>query len=150
MANVVPAEAVADIDIRCLPGQDGADGANYLHKALRLGLADTVKVETLLADDATASPPDGLLWSAMADACEEITGSRRLIPTIMPGATDARHFRRRGTVAYGAALFDPTLGFGEAVASAHSVDEKISERSLGLTGAFLEATVRRFGERSLA
>jgi acetylornithine deacetylase/succinyl-diaminopimelate desuccinylase-like protein len=150
MANVVPDEAVADIDIRCLPGQDGAEGANHLRKALRPGLAETVKVETLLADAPTASPPDGLLWSAMADACKEITGSRRLLPTIMPGATDARHFRRRGTVAYGAALFDPALGFGDAVASAHASDEKISERSLGLTAAFLDATVRRFGERSLA
>jgi acetylornithine deacetylase/succinyl-diaminopimelate desuccinylase-like protein len=150
MANIVPTEAVADIDIRTLPGQDVAAGADHLRRALSPGPTGAVEVETMLAEESTASPPDGLLWDALADACEEVAGYRRLLPTLMPGATDARHFRRRGTVAYGAGLYDGASAIAGALASAHSVDERISERSLTLTSDLLAAAVRRFGERSMA
>ena len=73
-------------------------------------------------------------------------GHRRLLPTLIPVATDARFFRRRGSIAYGMAVFDDRVGFGDLLSMFHGHDERVSEDSLGLTAEHLLATVRRFGE----
>ena len=59
----------------------------------------------------------------------------------------ARFFRRRGTVAFGMAVFDDRLRFGDLLSMFHGNDERVSEASLGLTADHLALTVTRFGER---
>jgi acetylornithine deacetylase/succinyl-diaminopimelate desuccinylase-like protein len=67
-----------------------------------------------------------------------------LLPTLIPVATDARFFRARGTVAYGAGIFDDRVGFGEFLEMFHGNDERVSEQSLALTRELYEATLERF------
>ena len=59
-----------------------------------------------------------------------------LVPGLIVGGTDARFYRRRGTVAYGAALFSPGVTFESFGQRFHGNDERIDVDSLGLCGDF--------------
>ena len=65
---------------------------------------------------------------------------------MIPVGTDARFFRRRGTVAYGVGLFDDRMGFGDFLRMFHGHDERVSEVSLGMTADLYLRTVQRLGE----
>ena len=147
-ANIVPDEAVAELDIRKLPGQDEQTVDDHLRKVLGPDLFDDIEVEPVHPFPAGGSAAEGPLWEAIADAAEAVTGSRSLVPAITPVATDARFFRARGVVAYGAGLFDEATGFGEFLTLFHGDDERVSEESIRLTTQLLETTVARFGVRS--
>jgi acetylornithine deacetylase/succinyl-diaminopimelate desuccinylase-like protein len=147
-ANIVPDEAVAELDIRKLPGQDEHDVDDHLRKVLGPDLFDDIDLEPIHPFPAGGSRAEGPLWEAIADAAETVTGSRSLVPAITPVATDARFFRARGVVAYGAGLFDEATGFGEFLTLFHGDDERVSEESVRLTTDLLETTVARFGVRS--
>lgn len=144
-ANVVPDQAEAQVDIRALPGMDRDDVDQHLRKALGAA-ADQVEVVPVADHVANWSPRANPLWEAVVDAIEDLTGSRRVVPTLMPATTDARFFRDRGTVAYGAGLFDDRVGFADFLAMFHGHDERVSVESLRLTVAFLARTLERFGE----
>jgi acetylornithine deacetylase/succinyl-diaminopimelate desuccinylase-like protein len=134
--NVIPDAARAEVDIRALPGQDAGTVEEHLRKVAgpdyeRLDFAST------------STAPVGPLWQAACDAIEELTGSRRVIPTLMPPGTDARFFRARGTRAYGLGLFDDRVSFEDFLAMFHGNDERISVESLGRTAEVLAGVVRR-------
>jgi acetylornithine deacetylase/succinyl-diaminopimelate desuccinylase-like protein len=146
-ANVVPDRAVAEIDIRLLPGQDRADLDDHFRKVLGPS-AEEIEIHEIESTPAGGSAPAGPLWEAIGDALEVMAGHRRMVPTMIPVATDARFFRRHGTVAFGMALFDDRLRFGDLLSMFHGNDERVSEASLALTADHLAVTVTRFGERT--
>jgi len=143
--NVIPDAAEALIDVRSLPGQDEASVLDHFRKAIGPDLAEEVTVHTIEDSTACSSPASGPLWEAIGDALEETTGDQHLIPSLIPVTTDARYFRRRGTVAYGVAVFDEMVSFGEFLSMFHGHDERVSEAALDLTVRHLAATIRRFG-----
>ena len=49
------------------------------------------------------------------------------------GGTDARFFREKGTVAFGAALYSPGVTFESFGTRFHGNDERIDVESLGLS-----------------
>jgi len=57
----------------------------------------------------------------------------RLSPQFIVGFTDARVFRERGAVSYGAALFSPSVDAAEFGRRFHGHDERVDVESLGLT-----------------
>ena len=59
-----------------------------------------------------------------------------VVPGLILGGTDARFYRQRGTVAYGAALFSPGVTFESFGQRFHGNDERIDVDSLGLSGEF--------------
>ncbi len=71
-----------------------------------------------------------------------------MAPAMTPAATDARFFRDRGVVCYGAGLFDDSVSFSEFLDMFHGNDERISVRSLHDTVAFLTRSIETFGGRS--
>ena len=58
------------------------------------------------------------------------------MPGLIVGGTDARFFRERGAVAYGAGLFSPAMSFETFGARFHGNDERIDVESLGLATEF--------------
>jgi len=149
-ANVIPDAAEGDLDVRVLPGQDAESVDDHFRKVLGPDLFDELEIDVVLDETATASEPEGLLWDSLGDAAEAVAGHRRLLPALIPVGTDARFYRRRGTVAYGVGLFDDSVTFGDLLAMFHGNDERVSLESLDLTTALLSEAVRRFGERSSA
>ena len=146
--NVVPDAAEGFVDVRRAPGQDEASIDDHFRKVLGPALYEEVEVEAVEAHGASVSPSEGPLWEAIADAAEALTGSRSLVPAMVPVGTDARFFRDRGTVAYGVGLFDDSTTFGEMLSMFHGDDERVSEESVFRTTSMLELTVARFGERT--
>jgi len=145
--NMVPDAAHGDIDVRLLPGQDSEDLQDHLRKVLGPDLFDRIDFAPALDMEANASPPEGPLWEAIADAAEEHLGTRRLAPTLTPVTTDARFFRAKGIPAYGVGLFDESVTFPEMLEMFHGVDERVSEESVRMTTRFLATVLRSFSER---
>ena len=94
--------------------------------------------------EATQSPIGNPLWEAIGDTVEEMEGHRRLLPAIMNVATDARFWRKRGTIAYGVGLFDDRMDFSEMLALFHGHDERVSVESVRRTTTLYEKVLARF------
>ena len=147
--NVVPEEGHAEIDIRALPGQDETTVDDHLQKVLGSELYDRLQIEPFMDYPAGSSVMEGPLWEAVGDGYEQVAGTRRRFPYLISGTTDARFFRSRGVVAYGAGVFDDRMGTGEFASMFHGHNERVSVDSVGLTTDFLATTVERFGVHSV-
>jgi acetylornithine deacetylase/succinyl-diaminopimelate desuccinylase-like protein len=143
-ANVIPDEGVAEIDIRVLPGQDEQHVDDYLNKAFA-DVAGDLDLEVVEASNASGSAPEGPLWEALAAAITDVAPGSHPVPAMIPVGTDARFFRRRGTVAYGVGLFDSRVSFGDFLRMFHGHDERVSIESLDRTAALTARTVQEFG-----
>jgi acetylornithine deacetylase/succinyl-diaminopimelate desuccinylase-like protein len=114
--NVVPAEAVARIDVRLLPDTD----SDAFLRRLREALGPEVEVEVLLTSPPTPpSPVDGPLYRTVAS----VLGSEApVVPAFISGFTDSRYLRARGIDTYGVSPFalEPQLLRG-----IHGPDERI-------------------------
>lgn len=147
-ANIIPDAALAEVDVRKLPGQDEASVDDHFRKVLGPDLYDEIDVEVKPPYPATGSEPRGPLWEAIADSAEALSGSRSLLPCLIPVATDARFFRTDGVVAYGVGMFDDALSFGDVLSLFHGNDERVSEGSVELTAKLLAGIVEAFAART--
>lgn len=130
--NVIPDEVVIEVDIRTLPGETGDDVMEHLRTALGDAF-DWVEVEIIHEDASTASATDNALWRALKSSMAEAYPEAAIIPSIVTGGTDARFFRQRGVVAYGAGLLSNRIDGGEFFRRFHGHNERIDRESLALT-----------------
>lgn len=146
-ANVIPDEAVAEVDLRALPGMDRDFVDQHLRKAMG-SAAEHLELIPMSDHEPSTSPRGNPLWEAIVDGFETHAGSRRVVPALMTVATDARYWRRRGAVAYGVGLFDDRVSFGEFLSLFHGNDERVSVESVLRTTRLLETVLERFGSRT--
>jgi acetylornithine deacetylase/succinyl-diaminopimelate desuccinylase-like protein len=130
--NTIPSVIDIGVDIRTLPGEDESDVQAHLEAALG-HLADDVDVEIVMNDAASISRIDNPMWDALQQAVTARFPSARLRPELVVGFTDARIFRRMGSVAYGAGLFSPDLDASDYASRFHGNNERIDIESLQLT-----------------
>ncbi len=130
--NVIPDKVYVEVDIRTLPGETRADVDAHLKLALG-DLYDVLDVEPLQEDSATASPIDTPMWDTLARVVETAHPGAPLLPGLIVGGTDSRFFRDRGTVAYGAGLFSPSVTLETFAKRFHGHDERVDVESLGLS-----------------
>jgi len=138
--NVIPDLVELEVDIRTMPGQDGASARAMLEEALG-DLADRVEIESN-DDPATASPIDTPLWDSLDRVTSRLVEGSSLVPFLMVGGTDNRFFRRAGSVGYGFALFSRRLSFEDYATMFHGNDERVDQESLGLSEELWEAVAR--------
>jgi acetylornithine deacetylase/succinyl-diaminopimelate desuccinylase-like protein len=130
--NTIPDVVDLDVDIRTVPGVTGDDVDRMLHEILG-DLAHRVDVSRLQSFEATESPRGNPLWDTLSSRVQVAYPGAELIPGVVVGGTDARFFRERGTVAYGAGLFSPSIDAASFSDRFHGNDERIDVDSLGLT-----------------
>jgi acetylornithine deacetylase/succinyl-diaminopimelate desuccinylase-like protein len=130
--NVIPDHVDIEVDIRTLPGQSGADVQRMLDDALG-DLAQHVSVTPFDENDSTASPIETPLWDSMGRVSSQLVEGSALVPFLTVGATDARFFRRSGSVAYGFGLFSRKLSFDDYASMFHGNDERVDTDSLVLS-----------------
>jgi acetylornithine deacetylase/succinyl-diaminopimelate desuccinylase-like protein len=145
--NMVADLADAHVDIRGLPGMDREFVDSHLRKAMG-SAGDRVEIIPVLDGRPTVSPQGNILWEAIGDGVEQLDGHRNLAPTLMTVATDARHWREKGTVAYGVGLFDDRMGFSEMLSLFHGHDERVSTASVERTASLYEVVLERFFARA--
>jgi acetylornithine deacetylase/succinyl-diaminopimelate desuccinylase-like protein len=142
-ANVIPDTAEGEVDFRALPGQDRTDVDDHIRKAVGSG-ADRLEIVPVADHEANESPVGSTLWDCIVDSIEAHTGSRRVVPTLMPATTDARFFRAKGVTAYGVGLFDEAMSFPDFLSMFHGHDERVSLASVDSTTSLLDSILSRW------
>jgi acetylornithine deacetylase/succinyl-diaminopimelate desuccinylase-like protein len=133
--NVIPDVVDVDVDIRSVPGTTHAEVEAMLADALG-DLADHVEISDLHVSNPTESPVDNRLWEVVAKHTQVVYPGASLVPGLIVGGTDARFYRERGRVAYGAGLFSPSMDFATFGSRFHGHDERIDVDSLALATQF--------------
>jgi acetylornithine deacetylase/succinyl-diaminopimelate desuccinylase-like protein len=131
--NVIPDEVAIEVDIRTLPGHTKETVDAMLAEALGPELSARVTTEMINEGDATISPIDTPLYTALQAVSRQFYPQASLVPRITAGGTDAAFFRRVGTVAYGFGLFSTAISAGEFASRFHGNNERIDVESLRLT-----------------
>jgi acetylornithine deacetylase/succinyl-diaminopimelate desuccinylase-like protein len=129
--NVIPDTVEIDVDIRTAPG-DSDNVDNHLRDALG-ELFDEVEVKAIHDDPATFSSTDTPMWHLLQELSQKAHPGAPLIPSLIVGATDARFYRDKGAIAYGAGLFSNNVSSGDFMSRFHGHDERIDVDSLALT-----------------
>jgi acetylornithine deacetylase/succinyl-diaminopimelate desuccinylase-like protein len=139
--NVIPDLVEIEVDIRTLPGQRGSDVRKMLDDALG-DLAAHVDITPFDENESTSSPADSPMWDAMARVSSRLVANSSLVPFLTVGATDARFFRRAGSIAYGFGLFSQRLSFEDYASMFHGNDERVDVESLVLSTQLWDALAR--------
>jgi len=125
--NILPVLAEAVVNARLLPG----DTPGELLEHLRALLTDLpVRVE-LITDggESPLSSPEHPMYHLLCAALHETFPRLPCLPTLMPGATDSRHY---ANLADCVLRFSPLVRTARENAGVHGADECMSELSLGL------------------
>ena len=133
--NVIPDVVDIEVDIRTVPGTTKADVDAMLTEAMG-DLAAHVEMVDLQVGDATPSPLDNDLWDSITKNTQIAYPGASMVPGLIVGGTDARFYRHRGRVAYGAGLFSPSMDFSTFGSRFHGHDERIDVESLALATDF--------------
>ena len=134
--NVIPDAVDLVVDIRTLPGTTAADVTAMLTEAIG-DLAPHVEIgEAEQQAEGTISSMDTRLWEVISNRTQIAYPGSSLVPGIVVGGTDARFYRQRGRIGYGAGLFSPGMDMATFGSRFHGHDERIDVDSLGLATDF--------------
>ncbi len=138
--NVIPSEAVIEVDGRTLPGQSQED---FLAE-VRAAIGDGYEIEVTNYGDPMEVPYDDPFVDLVRDLMKRRRPDADVIPFVLPGFTDAKHFRRLGTKTYGFAplLLPPDASYSTL---AHGHDERISIEAFDFGVKTLYELVCEFG-----
>ncbi len=142
--NVIPDRVELQIDIRTLPGETDADVISMLTEAIGADLMRDIEITPRGTNTASASKIDTPLWDSLARVSSALVPAAVTVPFIMVAATDARFFRRAGSVAYGYGLFSERISFKDFGSMFHGNNERIDQESLQLSEALWEGVARDF------
>lgn len=133
--NVVPGEATGGIDVRLLPD---TDLRAFVAGLRRIGVRHDVHVEV---GNACASPVSDKtsLYSILARLSSNLAPAGIVVPSLTPGTTDVRVFRRAGAAGYG---WVPLVLTQEMLATIHGHDERIEQAGLERAVATMTEAVR--------
>ncbi|MGW1955976.1 M20/M25/M40 family metallo-hydrolase [Streptomyces sp. NPDC001920] len=123
--NVIPGQAVAHIDGRCLPG-----GEEEFDETLDRLTGPDVDWEYLHREVvALQAPVDSPTYARMRAAVEEFAPEGHVVPYCMSGGTDAKQFSRLGITGYGFSPLKLPEGYDYG-AMFHGVDERVPVEAL--------------------
>ena len=123
--NVIPPEAVADIDCRMLAGDDPAEILAWVRGVLA---DDRIEVTTVREPKVpNLSPPDTEMYKALADALRARMPGAVVAPAILTGFTDNWVFRRLGLQGYG---WSPFVLDSEEYRRIHGNNERVSVENI--------------------
>jgi acetylornithine deacetylase/succinyl-diaminopimelate desuccinylase-like protein len=134
--NVIPAEAVAEIDTRVLPG----DEAGFRREVERI-VGDDVSVEWVQSMAPLASPVDGALVEILRAAIAADDPDGVVVPYLLPASTDNKSFSRLGIAGYGFAPLRVPDDF-DTFGLFHAVDERVPLSALRFGARVTERILR--------
>ncbi len=141
--NIIPDSVEIDVDIRTMPGWTEQDVRQLIAEAVGELMAK-VEIVEMHDDPPTASPSETPLWAALEKVTARAHPDGKMIPFLMTGATDARFFRRLGTVCYGFGAFSDRIPFGQFARMFHGHNERVDVESLALSAEAFEQLARDF------
>ncbi|HKR63816.1 MAG TPA: M20/M25/M40 family metallo-hydrolase [Thermoanaerobaculia bacterium] len=136
--NVIPSRAVADVDIRLLPGSK----PDEMLARVREAVGKNASVDVLLTSEPVPEcPANTELFATLARAMHDASPGSAVAPIVGAGTTDSRFFRARGIVAYGIAPFKVNYYDADTV---HADDERIRARFFTEGARLTRTVVARF------
>lgn len=143
--NVIPGQAVLEIDCRRLPGTTEAEMEARIRERLGPDLAESAEIELLIGNDAVVTAyddPTGL-YPILEAVIREHDPEGVPLPVMAPFSTDAKHLEELGVPMFGfSPLRQPP---GETYLDRyHGIDERVSLDGLRWGLPVLYDAVRRF------
>jgi acetylornithine deacetylase/succinyl-diaminopimelate desuccinylase-like protein len=141
--NVIPGDAVVEVDCRVLPGTTESAMRAIVIERLGPELAGVCEVELMVFGAPVEAPAEGPLFDLLAAVIHDHDPDGIPLPVMVPFATDAKHTATVGTPTYGFSplRLDPDERFLERF---HGVDERVSVEALRWGLPVLYDVVRRF------
>jgi acetylornithine deacetylase/succinyl-diaminopimelate desuccinylase-like protein len=124
--NVLPAEAVAHIDARMLPGESCE---RFTHRVQQAIADPGITTEVLLSFETRSSPSGTPLYAAIGAIAAKSDPPAHTVPSVTIGFTDAHYFRDIGVTSYG---FTPRAMRREDFSGLHGHDERANVGSLAI------------------
>jgi acetylornithine deacetylase/succinyl-diaminopimelate desuccinylase-like protein len=136
--NTIPQEAIAELDVRLLPGERPADFVAELRRVI----ADwAVEITPLRPErQATMSPLDGALMDAIREAVGAMEPGALMTTPMLAGFTDSYYYRTLGIGAYGVSPFRLSE---EESRTVHGNDERVTVENLRFGVEFFYRIVER-------
>ena len=123
--NVIPPEAVADIDCRMLAGDDPVEILAWVRRVIDDERIEVTSVRTPKVPN--LSPPDTEMYKALADSLRARRPGTLVAPAILTGFTDNWVFRGCGLQGYG---WSPFVLDATEYGRIHGNDERVSVENL--------------------
>lgn len=141
--NVIPGDAVIEVDCRILPGTTEAEMRAELLARLGPDLAAVCEIELFVLGEPVEAPADGPLFDLLVATIRHHDPDGIPLPVMAPFATDAKHTAALGVPTYGFSplRLDPDERFLERF---HGVDERVSVEALRWGLPVLYDVVRGF------
>ena len=141
--NVIPGDAVVEVDCRVLPGTSEPAMRQVLVDRLGPELAAACQIELIVFGAPVEAPAEGALFDLLVATIRDHDPDGIPLPVMAPFATDAKHTASVGTPTYGFSplRLDPDERFLERF---HGVDERVSVEALRWGLPVLYDVVRRF------
>lgn len=117
--NVIPAEAVAELDCRLLPGVEKDEFINEVKGVIN---DPSIKISVLEWETPGISSLDNELMTAIRDVAREESPGTPVSPVVVPWFTDSHWFRKLGITCYG---FEPMEVKPSLLAGMHGKDERV-------------------------
>ncbi len=95
--NVIPSEAVADIDCRLVPGQMPEDVIREIHRIV----GEEIELETVYTTGGAEFSTDTSFYRLLEEKTHQMDPGGLVIPMLLPGATDACQYKHAGVKMYG-------------------------------------------------
>ena len=125
--NSLPTQARAWVNARVHPSDSVASVLAYV-QGLLSDLEVTVSLREGASDAPAVSPSSGEAWDLLCGAMKVIEPGCVQAPSLVVGATDARHYARLSSNVY---RFVPMRLSAEDLPRIHGVDERIGVKNLG-------------------
>lgn len=117
--NVIPAEAVAELDCRLLPGVERDE---FIQEVKAAAADPSIDVSVLEWETPGVSSLANDMMSAIKTVAKEEAPGVAVTPVVVPWFTDSHWFRKLGITCYG---FEPMEVKPDLLASMHGKDERV-------------------------
>ncbi len=141
--NVIPGDAVIEVDCRILPGMTEADARALIEARIGADLLPVCDIEPIVYGAPVESPAEGPLWDVLTATIRDHDPDGVPVPVMAPFGTDAKTTVPLGTPTYG---FSPLRLAPEEryLERYHGVDERVSLDALRFGLPVLYNVTRRF------
>lgn len=141
--NVIPGDAVIEVDCRVLPGMTEPEMRAIVEERIGEDLLPACTLDLIVWGAPVESPAEGPLWDILVATLRDHDPDGIPVPVLAPFGTDAKTTVPLGTPTYGFSplRLDPDERFLERF---HGVDERVSLEALRFGLPVLYDVTRRF------
>jgi acetylornithine deacetylase/succinyl-diaminopimelate desuccinylase-like protein len=136
--NVIPSEAVVELDGRMLPGFEPEEFIAEVREIV----GREPEIEVISTGPRLREAGRGAFYRLLCDVLRELEPDAVPVPLLMTGATDQRHFARLGIEGYGYLPLRLPPGFGQE--TVHAADERVPAAALDFGADALSRVLSRY------